>query len=184
MNKSILGMAISTIFMVGAAQATVNPNDVSATLNVTGSVTHNVTCTVNLSTPSVMLTADLDKMPTQGDGNVNGATDVDLTLSGEGCSDMAADGKIAYSFTGNADSADGTALANTLSTGDAAQGVGIALYNTASGNNSLIRINQDTVIAAAAPSSNKLGLTLVKLKDQTAKAGAVQGAVTIQIERL
>lgn len=183
MNKSILGLAISTIFMVGAAQATVNPNDVSATLNVTGSVTHNVTCSVNLSTPSVVLTADLDKMPTQGDGNVDGATIVDLTLSGEGCSDMATDGKIAYTFTGTADSADGTALANTLSTGDAAQGVGIALYNTGAGN-SLIRVNRDNVTAVAAPSSNKLGLTLVKLKEQTAKAGAVQGSVTIQIERL
>lgn len=40
------------------------------------------------------------------------------------------------------------------------------------------------MIAAAAPAVNHLGLDLVKLDGQEATAGAVQGALTIQINRL
>jgi len=183
MKKSFLGLAISTMFMVGAAQADVNPNDVSATLSVTGSVTHEVNCAVNVGSSVVNIQGDIAKLAKQGDTGTSSMQTVELSLSGdEECDSMAAQGKIAYSFLGTADTADGTSLANTDSSTGAAQGVGIALYNIKDGN--IIKINQDRMIAEASPALNHLGLDLVKLNNQEVKAGSVQGFMTIQIERL
>ncbi|MNZ45996.1 Fimbrial protein [compost metagenome] len=184
MNKSFLGLAISTLFMVGAAQADVNPNDVSATLSVTGSVTHEVNCAVNVGRSVVDLQSDIAKLAKQGDtGNISSMQTVELSLSGdEECDSMAREGKITYSFHGTADSADGTSLANTDLSVGAAQGVGIALYNV--NDHSILKINQDKMIAQQSFSVNQLGLDLVKLNNQEVKAGSVQGSVTIQIERL
>lgn len=183
MNKSFLGLAISTLFMVGAAQADVNPNDVSATLSVTGTVTHEVNCAVNVGSSVVNIQGDIAKLATQGATGTSSMQTVDLSLSGdEECNSMAAEGKIAFTFLGTADSADGTSLANTDSSTGAAQGVGIALYNVK--DNSVIRINQDKMIAEGSSAVNQLGLDLVKLNNQEAKAGSVQGFMTIQIERL
>ncbi|MEE9682558.1 fimbrial protein [Lelliottia amnigena] len=184
MKKSILGLAVSTLFIVGAAQASVNPNDVSATLSVTGSVTHIVSCSVNISSPTVDLSADADQMVNQGDAGSTNVKTVSLRLTGsEECSDMAGQGKISYSFLGTKDSSAGTSLANSMTGANAAEGVGIALYNTAN-DNSIIALNQDTMLASADPAGIDLGLGLVKLNGQTVKAGSVQGSVTIQIERL
>lgn len=184
MNKSFLGLAISTLFMVGAAQAEVNPNDVSATLNVTGSVTRQFSCTVNLGASSVNLTGDVSTMSQQGDAGSSNIEIADITLSGDQeCSTMAGEGKIAYKFLGTADAADGTSLANNDLSAGAASGVGIALYQVNDGN-SVLKINQDTMLAAASPAITHLGLGLVKLNGQELKAGSVQGALTVQIERL
>lgn len=183
MNKSFLGLAISTLFMVGAAQAEVNPNDVSATLSVTGSVTHEVSCAVTLGSTVVDLQGDIATLPNQGSASTGAMKTVDLSLSGdEECNSMAAEGKIAYSFLGTADNADGISLANTDSSTSAAQGVGVALYNVK--DNSIIKINQNQMIAEGSTGVNQLGLELVKLNNQEAKAGSVHGVMTIQIERL
>ncbi|ABP58772.1 MULTISPECIES: fimbrial protein [Enterobacteriaceae] len=182
MNKSFLGLAISTLFMVGAAHADVNPNDVSATLSVSGSVTHEFSCSVKLGSSVVTLQGDIDKLPTPSQTARNGIQTVEISLAGdEECTTMAGQGKIAYSFLGAADNATGTTLANTNVGTDGAKGVGIALY---SATGAPLVINQDTMIAAAAPAVNHLGLDLVKLDGQEATAGAVQGALTIQINRL
>lgn len=185
MNKSLLGLAISTLFMVGAAHADVNPNDVSATLTVSGSVTHEFSCSVKLGASVVNLQADIDKLATASQTARNGIQGVDISLAGDDeCNTMAEQGKISYSFLGTADSATGTTLANTNVGADAAKGVGIAIY--AGGTGTPLVINQDTMIAlpASASSSNHLGLDLVKLDGQEATAGTVQGALTIQINRL
>lgn len=185
MNKSFLGLAISTLFMVGAAHADVNPNDVSATLAVSGSVTHEFSCSVKLGASVVNLQADIDKLATPSQTARNGIQTVEITLDGDQeCTTMAEQGKIAYSFLGTADNATGTTLANTNVGADAAKGVGIALYNVATGNP--LFINQDTMVAIAsnAATANRVGLDLVKLDGQEATAGSVQGALTIQINRL
>ncbi|EBY8275685.1 type 1 fimbrial protein [Salmonella enterica subsp. enterica serovar Braenderup] len=103
-----------------------------------------------------------------------------MTISGdEQCNDLVSQGKMAYKFIGTADNALGTSLTNTLTGESAANGIGIALYNT---DGQILSINKDTVTATTTPTH--LGLGLVKLDGQEATAGSVQGSLTIQIERL
>lgn len=179
MKKSILGLAVSALFVMGAAQATTNPDDVSATLAVTGTVTPALSpCTVNLGQSSVSLSADVSKLVAQG-VTTTPVNSVDLSITGDAqCADLVSQGKMAYKFLGTADSALGTSLANAATGENAASGIGIALYNAGE----VLKINQDTMAATSAASH--LGLGLVKLDGVEATAGSVQGSLTIQIERL
>ncbi|MEX5383639.1 fimbrial protein [Cronobacter muytjensii] len=180
MKKTILGLAISTLFMVGAAQATINPNDVSATLAVTGSVTATEsTCSVTLSDASVNLTEDISTMVEAGQ-KPNTLKGVNLSVSGDNsCTDMLAQGKLGYKFIGTPDNVDGTTLANSASQETAAKGVGIGIYNMTG---EAMSINEDTVTATTSAYTLQLGL--VKLAGQVPTVGAVQGSLTVQIERL
>ncbi|ELY2857076.1 fimbrial protein [Cronobacter dublinensis] len=179
MKKTILGLAVSALFMVGAAQAETNPNDVSATLSVTGSVTANDSvCSVDLSDTSVNLNEDISTMVESGQ-KLNNSKTVVMNIKGDdNCKLSLEQGKLAYKFLGTADSVDGNALANTASGDVAAKGVGVGLYNDS---DEVIKVN-DTVTATTTGYSLKLGL--VKLAGQTASVGSVQSALTIQIERL
>lgn len=180
MKKSILGLAVSAMFVMGVAHAEVNPNDVSATLTVSGSVTANQSaCTVNLNKSSIALSAEVSKLVAQG-ATATPVDAVDLSITGDTqCSDLVAAGKMAYKFLGTADSAMGTSLANTVTGENAANGIGIALYDNAG---KVVSINKDTITATS--TASHLGLGLVKLEGVEATAGSVQGALTIQIERL
>lgn len=180
MKKSILGLAVSALFVMGAAQAETNPNDVSATLVVSGSVTASQSvCTVNLGQAAIALNADVSELVAQG-VTTTPVNKVDMTITGDDqCKALVSEGKMAYKFLGSADNAMGTSLANTRTGGDAASGIGIALYNT---DGEILSINKDTLPASETPTH--LGLGLVKLDGQEATAGSVQSALTIQIERL
>jgi len=184
MNKSLLGLAISALFMMGAAHAEVNPNDVSATLSVTGSVTHQVNCAVKISSSVVNLSADIETMAKQGAAGSQDIQTVEISLGGdEECQTKAGAGEIAYSFQGTADSADKTSIANTDLSANAATGVGIALYDVKN-DKRVIKINQDTMAINSSNTVDHLGLALVKLNNQEVKAGSVNGSVTIQIEHI
>ncbi|EMN3919237.1 fimbrial protein [Citrobacter farmeri] len=180
MNKTILGLAVSALFVMGAAQAETNPNDVSATLTVSGTVTASQSvCTVSLEKSSIALSADVSNLVAQGVTNTAVDT-VDLSITGDDqCADLVSQGKMAYKFLGTADAAAGTSLANTAAGEGAANGIGIALYDTLG---QVLSINKDTM--AASSTASHLGLGLVKLDGVEATAGSVQGALTIQIERL
>lgn len=180
MKKSILGLAVSAMFMMGAAQAETNTNDVSATLTVSGSVTTAQSCAVNLSKNSINLNSDVESLPTQG-SQAQAVDTVDLSIAGDDlCASLVSEGKMAYQFLGTADNANGTSLANNASSSEGgAGGIGIALYDAAGKE---LSINKDTVIAT--PTAYHLGLAMVKLEGQEATAGAVQSSLTIQIERL
>ncbi|MBL7637102.1 MULTISPECIES: fimbrial protein [Atlantibacter] len=178
MKKSILGLAVSALFVVGAAQATTN--DVSATLSVTGTVTNADTgCTVLLNNTAVDVTGDITTMPTQGAPAIPAKFVSMNIIGGAVCDDMLANNKIAYKFVGTADNADGTVLANANTGEGAATGVGIGLYNE---KGDVINLNSGTLAAKDTPT--KLGLGLVKLTGQQAVTGTVQGSLTIQVERL
>ena len=83
MKKSILGLAVSALFVMGAAQASTNPDDVSATLTVSGTVTPSLSpCTVNLGQSSINLHADISTLVTQGTTTTPMNT-VDLTVTGD-----------------------------------------------------------------------------------------------------
>ncbi|EOU9538372.1 fimbrial protein [Cronobacter dublinensis] len=183
MKKTILGLAVSAMFMAGAVNAETNANDVSATLSISGSVTPaQFSCSVGLSNSTVNMLVDIDKLAPQGQNGFADANNETVYLSVEGdaqCAQLAQQQKIAYKFIGTADSADGTVIANTNTGSAAAAGVGIGLYDDA-GN--VIKLNEDTVIAN--PTHNALTLSAVKLNGQEATAGSLAGSVTIQIERL
>lgn len=180
MKKSILGLAVSALFVMGAAQASTNPDDISATLSVSGTVTPTLSpCTVNLGQPSVDLSADIATLAYQGTSTTPTAT-VDLSITGdEQCADLVSQGKVAYKFLGTADTSMGSVLANSATGEGAAQGIGIALFDDAGQN---LLINHDTMTATTGASH--LGLAMVKLAGAEASAGSVQGSLTIQIERL
>lgn len=180
MKKSILGLAVSALFVVGAAQAGTNANDVSATLNVTGTVTNNdMGCAVNLAQSSVKLTGDVQTLPAQG-ADALPTQLVQLSVTGnEFCTDLAKNNKMAYKLLGTADNADGNAIANSDSGEGAASGVGIALYNVSG---TQLDVNSGTLPVTDGITS--LGLGLVKLTGQETVPGTVKGTLTIQIERL
>lgn len=179
MKKSILAAAVSALFMVGAAHAEVNPNDTSATLSVTGSVTQEYSCAVNLSQSTITLNSDINDLVTQGTSTANGSTVVISLTGSDECVNLANNGKIAYKMSGKADNADGNVLANT-STENAATGVGIGLYDY-QGN--VVPVNGEPLLARKSDST-PLSLSLVKLNGQEAVAGSVQGSLTIEVERL
>ena len=180
MKKTVLGMAVSALFMVGAAHAEVNPNDVSATLSVTGTVTANESvCSVDLSDTTVALSEDISTMVEAGQTPSKFKNVVINTKGDKNCQSMINQGKLAYKFLGTADEVDGSTLANSASAETAAKGVGIGLYNM---DGTSLKLNEDTVPATS--TGYNLLLSLVKLTGQEASAGDVQGALTVQIERL
>jgi len=180
MKKTMLAFAVSALMVAGAAQAATDANDQSATLSVTGSVTKEFSCAVNLSQTTVSINADLEDLKAQGIQHVP-TNSVELTVSGgTDCNDMVSQGKIAYTFHGTADNADGNVVANSLTDSTAARGVGIGLFDL-HGNS--IALNNG-ILSANAGGPTQLGLDVVSLMNQAPTAGAVQGQVTIQIERL
>lgn len=181
MKKSILGLAVSALFVMGAAQASTNPDDISANLTISGTVAPTPSvCTVNLGQPSIALNADISAIPLQGAPSALPSETVDLTITGDDqCADLVSQGKMAYTFHGDADHSMGSVLANTATGEGAAQGIGIALYGN---EGQPLVINADTMMATTGAAH--LGLGMVKLAGTEATAGSVQGSLTIQIERL
>ncbi|MGV7091552.1 fimbrial protein [Siccibacter turicensis] len=181
MKKSILGLAVSALFVVGAAHADANPNDVPATLNVTGTVVADIAdaCSVTTDKQSVALSSDVNNLINQGD-DATSITTVQLNITGADCASKIESGAMAYKFTGATDSADGTVLANTDVSATGAKGVGVGIFTP---DNKLVKVNStDHVIAST--SGNTIGLQMVKLNGATAEAGNVTSSVTIEIERL
>lgn len=181
MNKSILGLAVSAIFMVATVHA--EDIDTSATVSIAGIVTGtpdtSASCTVNVSKALVNLTTDVTNLRDQG---VKTTPDegVSLSVSGDkGCQDLLLDSRIAYKFVGTADEATGKVLANTDTSEGAAQGVGVGVYDQ-EGN--VVNVNTDYFRANLY--NTIVGLGLVKLAGQTPSQGTVKSALTIEILRL
>ncbi|ELY2622977.1 fimbrial protein [Cronobacter malonaticus] len=184
MKKSILGLAVSALLMAGTVHASTNPNDVSATLSVTGTVMADDVdgCAVNIDKSSVTLTSEIDKLVEQGESVTAGAsTPVYLYVAGRNCSQNVLEGSIAFKFVGTADNADGTVLANTDASVTAAKGVGVGVFNFSDGK--ALKVNSSDYLQASTE-GNVIGLQMVKLKGQNPQLGSVTSSVTIEIERL
>ncbi|ELY7392776.1 fimbrial protein [Cronobacter universalis] len=183
MKKSILGLTVSALFMVGAAQAATNPNDISADLQITGSVVSDITsaCTVSPSQDSITLPSqEVNALIEQG-ANAESVVPVTLRIvGGTDCSNLVTGGKMAYKFTGVSDNAEGTALANQDTTAQGATGVGVGVFR---GDNTPVRVNSTDSLPAYQEGTT-IGLSMVKLAGQTPQAGRVSAALTIEIERL
>jgi len=103
------------------------------------------------------------------------------------CSEAVKAGQIALKFTGAADDADGTTLANAYTESNGAKGVGLGIFGP--GDYAPIAINKGTLnVAATLPDDLRgavqFNVEMVKLTDQQVTPGAVYGALTVQIERL
>ncbi len=112
------------------------------------------------------------------DDNATSPVNIHMSIEGgDQCTAMVAQGKIAYRFSGTADNADGTALANSLTDATAAKGVAIGIFDADNKpvevNTGLLPATTDTVFA----------LQMVQLKGQDA-VGNINTAVTIEVERL
>ncbi|MBE4895984.1 MULTISPECIES: fimbrial protein [Enterobacter cloacae complex] len=184
-KKSIIGMFVSAMFVMGTAHAA----DTSAVVSITGTVVQDIddACTVVPSTNVINLTSDINVLPTQGNNatsSVPGSQTLSLTVTGAGnCLDKVAEGHISYKFVGQADASLGTVLANTATGDNAAQNIGVGIYDQAL---HTVAVNS-TLIPAKKDEATTVTLQLVKLagsEDMVYKAGAVDAGVTIEIERL
>lgn len=181
MNKHILGLAVSALFVVATAQA--EDVDTPATIEIAGNVTGtpdtSASCTVNISKSLVNLSVDVTNLRDQG---VKTTPDEGVMLSvtgDQGCNNLLMDSRIAYKFVGTADEATGKVLANTDTSEGAAQGVGVGVYDQ-EGN--VVNVNADYFRANLY--NTVVGLGLVKLSGQTPTQGTVKSALTVEILRL
>lgn len=185
MKKLLIAFNASALLLTSLFQANALAEDSAAIMNINGTVGKGVAsaCGVKLNKSSVKLTANVSTMINQNEPIQEGE-EVVLTLDGNAeCYQLAEQGKLIYKFTGQADNADGTVLANSYPVNGAARGIGIGIYYiSAYSHDQPLRINKDSVMVN--PLSNVIGLTLVKLNGQDAKGGNIQGNLTVQVERL
>lgn len=171
MKKTLLGLAMATLFMAGAVQA----EDHSATIDISGSVTGDKTeCTVYADS-TVVLNGKADELLSQ-DMSATAPTELNYSI-GENSGQCI--GKIALQLHGTADDVHGNVLANTETGEIAAKGVGIGVFNA---DNSVLNINDNQIV----PYSNvgQIKLQLVKLSNATVVEGAVHASLTMDIVRL
>lgn len=184
MKKSLLGLTVSALFMVGAAHATTNPNDASATLNITGTVVQDIAsmCTVTLDKSTLRLSdTSIDKLITQGE-DATSPEQVKLNISGgDDCSTKVAAGTMAFKFTGLGDNADGTVMGNhNYDPVTAARGVGVGIFDS---QNKMVRLNSADYLVASTTDTT-IGLQMVKLNGQSPTPGLIDSTLTIEIQRL
>ncbi|ELY7392777.1 fimbrial protein [Cronobacter turicensis] len=183
MKKSCSCLVIAIGFLCLSAHAEDSEKDAPAILNVTGTLTQNAeaACSVYLSQDTLQVTEKMSEVINQGANNyaLYGATMTINVTGGATCGSLMDEGKIVYRFTGTADNAAGTALANADRSATAAKGLGIGIYKM---DFSPLKVNVDTL--EASPKGNRINFTMVKLAGQEAVAGNLESNVTIQIERL
>lgn len=183
MKKALIALNATALLMSSLFQAGAMAEDISSSLSVSGNVYQGPTgsCAVVLDKTTVNLTSSAATMVNQNQPMNGEGEPVKITLTGrDDCYHALTDHKLAFKLTGTADSADGTVLANSNTSSDAAQGIGIGLYDMHK--NTPLRINQDTIAAEAM--GTMIALNLVKLNGQEVTSGTVQGALTVQVERL
>ncbi|EKK4013104.1 type 1 fimbrial protein [Cronobacter sakazakii] len=189
-KRKIAGLAINLFIFAGAAQANLESQDVSASLFITGKLSDpHQACRVSLSQESLSFSVNASQLVSQGD-NATEPQVVSLFINGAdrdgACEELVSEGHIAIKFTGEADNAEGTTLANQYpSSENAASGVGIGFFAEDSTpvviNNGLLKVSKVTLSHLG---KVNFGVQPVKLANQNVKTGEVSGAVTIQIERL
>lgn len=175
MKKLLSGLISATLLLASAAQA----KDMAANIAISGTLRPaEFSCSVGLSESSVSVLENSDTLIKQGD-NATSPVIIHVTVfGGAECDKLVEEGKIAYKFTGAADDADGTVLANSLTDETAAKGVGIGIFN---GQNELVPVNTGRL---GAQGGSAFGLQMVQLTNQEAVAGNINSTVTVEIERL
>lgn len=177
-KRSLSGLTISVLLAATPALAS-TPIDHSAVVDISGTLSSTqLTCIVTPSESSVSLLELPDTLIKQGDSATTPVT-VHLKVDGgDKCTSLVDTGKIAFRFSGTADSADGTALANSLTDSTAAKGVAIGIFD---GDNKPVEVNSGLL---PAKTDTTFGLQMVQLTGQEAVGGNINTSVTVEIERL
>lgn len=180
MKKIILAMGLSSLGLMNAYAQDSTDISVSGYISDTAGA-----CAVQIDKSSIQLYADPAHINKQAEQKLNyyspdGA--VNITIDGdEGCHNTLKSGRIYLKFTGPADNADGTVLANTADGENAAKGVGVGIFS-GSYNNIMFHVNQSIMPVYDKPTSVNLGV--VQLSNQSVVPGDVQTSMTVNIERL
>lgn len=183
MKYSLLLLALSHLLAFPGVYAQESTPDIPATLEISGTVNATESaCSVSLSQSNVNVTQDLKDVISQGDKNYSGGgANIHLYFTGGAeCGDLAKEGRLIYHFSGNADNADGTVLANNDVSQTSAKGLGIGIFDQ---EHNIIALNKGT-LAATAEGTSVFNIAMVKLNGQDVVPGTLQGALTIDIERL
>lgn len=170
--STLIATMLITVFSVQA-------EDTSATLTITGNATNSIAgCSVTMSPTTFNLESIPENaMPWQG-GNTIPKNAINLSISGTSeCYALALGNRLAYRFIGTPDAVEGNVLANTDTSSSAATGVGIGLYNM---HGEFLDIKK-TINTTDLP---RMTLQTVSLNGQRATKGSVSGVLTIQLERL
>ncbi|EPN9528788.1 fimbrial protein [Cronobacter malonaticus] len=193
MKLSVLNTALAALLMAGTAQAIASTQDIPATLTISGVVGQTSTsCVVSLDKSLVYMQENINRLPQQGNKALNPTT-VMAYISGNNkkgysdldCYNAVQSGEIALKFTGLADNADGTVLANTYLESNGAKGVGIGIFGPTK---EPVVINSGLLENLALLPDQKgaiaFNVEMVKLTGQQTTAGIVASSLTVQIERL
>ncbi|ALB68711.1 Fimbrial protein [Cronobacter dublinensis 1210] len=175
-KSSLMAVLLSTLSGTSVLAA-----DTPATLHITGQINAPAgQCKLYLSENTISLDADLALMDTQETQTAANPHRIHLRVDGDAdCEKAKNDGKIEFRFYSDADTSRGNAIRNTAEGEGAAQGVAIGLYDN---NDTLMTVNQSTLPATEPPQT--IGLQIVKLMDGTPGAGAVQGTLTIEMNKI
>lgn len=187
MKKLTLALVMSSTLFAGQTLA----QDVSHGMTIYGRLeTAKSGCTVLMSKYILNLSHDDKSLPVQGKTiNSSSADDhIYIQLGGENCDASEGYSKIGLKFLGTADNIEGNTLANTNTSTEAANGIGVQLADMS---NQIITPNV-TIAKFPGAGANPTDLTasfplyfsLVQLKNQEATPGNVQTNLTVQIERL
>lgn len=174
MKKLRSALFTTLIMAAGVTQAT----DIPATLSITGNATNaEAACAININPATISLQSEVDKLVIQGSKNIANKS-VNVSVSGNSeCYEMLLQNKIAYRFLGTADDVEGSVLANTDTSPEAAKNVGIGLFRK---DGDIINLKD----IMPATGSDYIGLEMVSLKRGEATKGNVNSTLTIQVERL
>lgn len=172
-------LAIVCITACSSVYAQQDANDVSANLQVTGTV-HDAEsdCSIALSASNIALqTKSISQLPSQSTTASTGTTDsINIKLTGDSCDPSH------IKFIGDTDSTAGDTLVNSLATSSAAKGVGVGIYDY-SGH--AISLNKAVPATWDLLEGNiPLHLQLVKLTGESPTAGDIQASLTVQLENL
>ncbi|EOV9673183.1 fimbrial protein [Cronobacter turicensis] len=191
-NKKKAALVVLGLLTAGVAQADSAPQDKPATLSVTGEVTSaDHGCRVALSKDTLAFNMNAGEVIYQGHDATQPQT-VNVTIqegdiNGNFCSKAVQNGHIALKFVGQADDADGTALANQYYNEESgATGVGFGFFTEDNKpiaiNSGLLKVNDFTPIDQLG--TIKFGVQPVRLTNRNITAGMLGAAVTVEIERL
>ncbi|EOU9560235.1 fimbrial protein [Cronobacter dublinensis] len=188
MKKIFLGLAITAALSCSAVHA----EDLSSNLSISGSIREAAgNCSVVPSVSSITVGGNTDELIEQGQHSDYLQATFHVNVDGDAhCLTQVNEGHISVTFSGQHDGTAGAfpVLANTDLGPEAAQGVGIGLFNAennGSFNNSNAPINVDGSSSITMTDKGiSLGMQLVKLKGQNPSGGTVHGALTIDITRL
>jgi len=188
MKNKLIATLCYGIFATAFTHSALAATDISANLQISGSVTdsQNEGCHVDFgNVTSVTLDGSTDNLMSEDIFNSAQAHPILIYVQGDSatgeCARRIQENKIALKFTGMPDTANGQTLGNTLTDDDAARGIGVEIFQ----NNKVVPVNSQLPLTNTGSTGNMvIDLQLVKLDGQTPAAGKMQNSLTVEVAQL